>query len=89
MVALRPLLVLMSFPGLSLATERQIIGERGPGNQRNIAVAVRRKRGVQVARTHPRNHDGEYFSVLVTRTVAQPRPGSDDISRAYEEGWVE
>lgn len=37
---------------------------------------------------HPRNHDGLYFSVLVTKTVAHPRPGSDDISRAYEEGWV-
>ncbi len=62
-------------------------------NQRNVGVAVPApaaggKRGVRVPRTHPRNHDGEYFSVLVTRTVAKPRPGSDEISRAYEEGWV-
>ena len=44
--------------------------------------------GVQVARTHPRNHDGDYFSVLVTRTVNRPRPGTDEISRAFEEGWI-
>ncbi len=59
-------------------------------NQRNIAVSVPATAvgGVRVAATHPRNHDGDYFSVLVTRTVNQPRPGSDEISRAYEEGWV-
>lgn len=57
-------------------------------NQRNIGVAVDTGRGVSVARTHPRNHDGDYFSVLVTHTVNRPRPGSDEISRAYEEGWV-
>src|SRR5262249_5272978 len=34
------------------------------------------------------NHDGEYFSVLVTRTTAHPRPGSDEIKKAFEEGWV-
>lgn len=60
-------------------------GPRDP-NQRNIGVAV--PGAVQVARSHPRNHDGTYFSVLVTRTVASPRPGSDEISRAFEEGWI-
>jgi len=56
-------------------------------NQRNVGVAVPAG-PVQVNRNHPRNHDGEWFSVLVTRTVAQPRPGSDEISRACEEGWI-
>lgn len=55
-------------------------------NQRNVGVAV--PRPVRVARSHARNQDGDYFSVLVTRTVNQPRPGSDEISRACEEGWV-
>ncbi|MDR1789057.1 MAG: DUF3748 domain-containing protein [Opitutaceae bacterium] len=55
-------------------------------NQRNVAVAM--PRPVQTARTHPRNHDGEWFSVLATRTTASPRPGSDDLSRACEEGWI-
>lgn len=59
-------------------------------NQRNIAVSVPAPfaDGVQVGRSHPRNHDGDYFSVLVSRTANRPRPGSDEISRAYEEGWV-
>lgn len=56
-------------------------------NQRNVGVSIA-AHPVNVARTHPRNHDGDWFSVVVTRTVAQPRPGSDEISRAFEEGWV-
>lgn len=56
-------------------------------NLRNIGVSVP-GRPVRVKPDHPRNHDGAYFSVLVTRTVGRPRPGSDDIQRAFEEGWV-
>lgn len=56
-------------------------------NQRNLGVTVL-GRPVNVPKTHPRNHDGEGFTVLVTRTVKQPRPGSDDIQKAFEEGWV-
>ncbi|WP_438480072.1 DUF3748 domain-containing protein [Oleiharenicola lentus] len=55
-------------------------------NQRNVAVAANQP--VRVAKNHPRNHDGDFFSVVVTRTVNQPQPGSDQISRAFEEGWV-
>jgi hypothetical protein len=29
-----------------------------------------------------------YWSVLVSRTTPNPQPGSDEINRAYEEGWV-
>lgn len=57
-------------------------------NLRNLGVSVPRVGGVRVDRDHPRNHDGEYFTVLVSRTTAQPRPGSDEINRAFEEGWV-
>ena len=59
-------------------------------SQRNIGVAVPLPAGggVRVARSHPRNHDGDYFSVLVTRTVNRPKPGSDEINRAFEEGWI-
>ena len=56
-------------------------------NQRNVAVADW-GRAVAVPRTHPRNHDGGAFSAVVTRTVNAPTPGSDEISRAYEEAWV-
>jgi hypothetical protein len=54
--------------------------------QRNVAVCF--PRPVTVPKTHPRNHDGSHFSVVVTRTVANPREGSDEISRACEEAWV-
>ena len=56
-------------------------------NQRNVGVTLLHT-PVEVASTHPRNHDGDGFTVIVTRTVAEPRPGSDEISKAFEEGWV-
>src|SRR5438046_7763361 len=56
-------------------------------NRRNIGVSIP-VRAVRVTKDHPRNHDGEYFTVLVTRTTANPRPGSDEIRKAFEEGWV-
>ena len=56
-------------------------------NQRNIGVSIP-GHPVRVNHANPRNHDGDYFSVLVTRTTSEPRPGSDEISRACEEGWV-
>ncbi len=56
-------------------------------NRRNVGVSVP---GMPVRATHdgPRNHDGSTFSVLVTRTANNPRPGTDDISRACEECWI-
>ncbi|HMO83777.1 MAG TPA: DUF3748 domain-containing protein, partial [Lacipirellulaceae bacterium] len=60
---------------------------RSAANPRNIGVSVAGQ-PVSVPRTHPRNHDGEYFSVLVTETTDRPRPGSDEISRACEEAWI-
>jgi hypothetical protein len=56
-------------------------------DQRNVGVSVL-GRGVKVKKDHPRNHDGQAFSVLVTRTTAKPRPGSDEIRRAFEDAWV-
>ena len=56
-------------------------------NARNIGVAVPGI-GVRVNHADPRNHDGDYFSILATRTTARPQPGSDEIQRACEEGWV-
>ncbi len=56
-------------------------------NQRNLGVAVPAG-PVRVPADHPRNHDGAWFSVLVTRTTHAPAPGSDEISRACEEGWI-
>lgn len=56
-------------------------------NQRNVGVSVP-GHPVHVNHDHPRNHDGTAFSVLVTRTVNKPRPGSDEISKAFEDAWI-
>ena len=74
---------------VSFTYEDHVLANTGPradANLRNIGVSV--PHPVRVKRDHPRNHDGEYFSVVVTRTTANPRPGSDDIKKAFEEGWV-
>lgn len=57
-------------------------------NQRNVGVSFPAGGPVRVSGANPRNHDGACFSVLVTRTTASPRPGSDDITRAFEDAWV-
>jgi hypothetical protein len=56
-------------------------------NLRGVGVSVCGK-PVQVPRSHPRNHDGTAFTVLVTRLTDDPRPGSDEICKAFEEAWV-
>jgi len=69
---------------LSFTYDDQLVGGVP---QRNIGVSTFAK-SVTVPKTHPRNHDGSAFSVLATRTVAEPKPGSDHISRAFEEAWI-
>jgi len=54
--------------------------------QRNVGVSA--PFGPVTVPPGSRNHDGIMFTVLVARTTATPTPGSDEISRAYEEGWV-
>ena len=54
---------------------------------RNIGIAYP-DRPVTVPKTHPRNHDGDYFCKLITRSAANPLVESDEISRACEEAWV-
>lgn len=56
-------------------------------NFRNVGISVP-VRPVRVAKDHPRNHDAEYFSVLVAETTDHPRPGSDEIRRAFEDAWI-
>ena len=56
-------------------------------NLRNVGVSIP-NHPVKVSHDHPRNHDSDYFTVLVTRTTPNPRPGSDEIKKAFEEGWV-
>lgn len=56
-------------------------------NLRNVGIAVP-LHAVTPPKQHPREYDGSHFCVLVSATTAQPKPGSDDINRAYEECWI-
>ncbi|GAB7259430.1 DUF3748 domain-containing protein [Dickeya ananatis] len=73
---------------LSFTYNDHVLHERDPAlDLRNVGVAVPLYR-VDAPHRHPREHDGSHYCVLVSHTTPQPRPGSDDINRAYEEGWV-
>ncbi len=54
---------------------------------RNVGIALA-NRPVAVAKSHPREYDGSHYCVLVSQTTSTPQPGSDQINRAYEEGWI-
>ena len=56
-------------------------------SQRNVGVSVPIRPTI-AKKDHLRNHDGSHFTVLVTRTVASPRPGSDEICKAFEDAWI-
>jgi WD40 repeat protein len=68
-----------------LARHTQVVSFRDT-NQRNVGVSI--PRPVSVPKSHPRNHDGSHFSVLVTRTESQPADGTDQIGKAFEDAWV-
>lgn len=55
-------------------------------NLRTIGVSKRIK-PVQ-AENHPENVSGNWFSVLVVRVVAEPKPGSDEINHAANDSWI-
>ncbi|MGD8107156.1 DUF3748 domain-containing protein [Pantoea sp. FN0302] len=54
---------------------------------RNVGIAVP-LHAVCPVKQHPREYDGSHFCVLVSKTTSTPKPGSDEINRAYEEGWI-
>ncbi|SUB80917.1 translocation protein TolB [Pragia fontium] len=73
---------------LSFTYNDHLMHELGPEfDRRNIGVAVP-LHPVTVEAQHPQEYSGSHFCVLVSSTVAAPDTGSDEISRAYEEGWV-
>lgn len=57
-------------------------------DQRNVAVAVPMGAVNVEPKGHHREYGGDFFCSVVTQTVASPAPNSDEISRAYEEGWI-
>ncbi len=76
---------------VSFTYEDAVLAGPGPqGRQRNlrgVGLSIC-DRPVTVPSRHARNHDGSAFSVLATALEDAPRPGSDQIERACEEGWV-
>lgn len=54
---------------------------------RNVGIALPFG-PITPVKQHPREYDGSHYCVLVSRTTPSPQPGSDEINRAYEEGWV-
>ncbi|WKZ94375.1 DUF3748 domain-containing protein [Chimaeribacter arupi] len=73
---------------LSFTYNDHVLHMRDPAlDLRNVGIAVP-LHAVAPAKHHPREYDGSHFCVLVSRTTPQPQPGSDEISRAYEEGWI-
>lgn len=73
---------------VSFTYNDHVLHERDPAlDLRNVGVAAPFG-PVSPTGGHPRNYGGSHWCVLVSRTTPTPAPGSDDINRAYEEGWV-
>lgn len=73
---------------VSFTYNDHVLHERDPAlDLRNVGVAVPYG-PVTPQGHHPREYAGSHWSVLVSQTTSTPMPGSDDINRAYEEGWV-
>jgi hypothetical protein len=56
-------------------------------NRRTVGISVPYS-SVTVPITHFRNRGSEFFSSIPVMTWARPKPGSDQIGRAFEDGWV-
>lgn len=73
---------------VSFTYNDHVLHERDPKlDLRNVGVAAPFG-PVTPQGKHAREYAGTFWCVLVSRTTADPQPGSDEINRAYEEGWV-
>lgn len=73
---------------LSFTYNDHVLHERDPAlDLRNVGVAVPFG-PVSPPLRHSREYAGSHWCTLVSRTTPEPQPGSDEINRAYEEGWV-
>lgn len=73
---------------VSFTYNDHVLHERDPAlDLRNVGVAAPYG-PVTPPGHHPREYGGSHWCVLVSRTTPTPVPGSDEINRAYEEGWV-
>lgn len=55
---------------------------------RTIGIMVPHEKVTVPYHTSFENNDGEMFSVLVVNVTETPKPGSDEIDRAFDECWV-
>ncbi|NDO82294.1 hypothetical protein CJP72_16390 [Citrobacter sp. NCU1] len=73
---------------VSFTYNDHVLHERDPARDlRNVGVAAPWG-PVTVSGQHLREYSGSHWCVLVSQTTPTPSPGSDEINRAYEEGWV-
>ncbi|MFJ0491535.1 DUF3748 domain-containing protein [Citrobacter werkmanii] len=73
---------------VSFTYNDHVLHERSPAlDLRNVGVAAPYG-PVSVSTQHPREYSGSRWCVLVSQTTPAPKSGSDEINRAYEEGWV-
>ncbi|HCM4296169.1 DUF3748 domain-containing protein [Klebsiella quasipneumoniae] len=73
---------------VSFTYNDHVLHERDPAlDLRNVGVAAPYG-PVTPPGHHLREYGGSHWCVLVSRTTPTPAPGSDEINRAYEEGWV-
>ncbi|MBB1202336.1 DUF3748 domain-containing protein [Enterobacteriaceae bacterium 89] len=73
---------------VSFTYNDHVLHELNPAlDLRNVGVAVPYG-PVKPAGHHPREYSGSHWCVLISSTTPAPKPGSDEINRAYEEGWV-
>lgn len=73
---------------LSFTYNDHVLHELDPAlDCRNVGIALP-LHGVNPPKHHPREYDGSHFCVLISRTTPTPQAGSDQINRAYEEGWI-
>lgn len=61
--------------------------ELADSDLRVVGVMVPCEKGVQVD-SAPGNNNGKYYSAIVTEVIRDPVPGSDEISKAFDECWV-
>ncbi len=54
---------------------------------RMVGVMFKRKEQIEIDPT-PGNVLGHYYSAIVSEVVTHPRPGSDEIDKAYDECWL-
>ncbi|RYJ16021.1 biopolymer transporter Tol [Rahnella variigena] len=73
---------------LSFTYNDHVLHQLDPARDlRNVGIALS---GYPVTppKHHSREYDGSHYSVLVSETTPAPQPASNDINRAYEEGWI-